>query len=62
MQSPSGQPCGKLVYWWDGEYESNCELAASHEGPHFDGLSWYDDDMNEVDAPATPDNDGGPPK
>jgi hypothetical protein len=53
MRLPAGgQPCGKFVYWWDGEYEGNCELADSHDGPHFDGLSWYDDDLDEVDPPG----------
>lgn len=44
--------CGHLVYWWDGEYEGECELPAGHDGPHFDGLSWFDDDNQEVDPPA----------
>lgn len=43
--------CGKFVYWWDGEYEGECELPEGHDGPHFDGLSWYDDDTTPVDAP-----------
>lgn len=36
--------CGKFVSWWEGEYEGFCERAEGHEGHHFDGLSWYDDD------------------
>lgn len=44
-------PCGKIAYWWDGEYEGYCELLVDHDGPHYDGVSWYDDDANEVDAP-----------
>lgn len=44
--------CGKTVYWWDGEYEGSCELADGHDGNHFDGLSYYDDDMNEQDGPG----------
>lgn len=43
--------CGELVYWWNGEYEGWCEREADHDGPHFDGTSWYDDDMDEVPAP-----------
>lgn len=39
--------CARFVSWWDGEYEGECELPEGHGGPHFDGLSWYDDDMNE---------------
>jgi hypothetical protein len=40
--------CNEFVYWYDGEYEGNCELPSGHEGDHFDGISWYDDDGNEV--------------
>ena len=43
--------CRKFVFWWDGEYEGECELSKDHEGPHYDGLSWYDDDNEEVPAP-----------
>lgn len=39
-----GQTCDKLVYWWDGEYENNCKLPRGHEGDHWDGTSWFDDD------------------
>lgn len=45
----SGKLCGEFVYWWDGEYEGNCELADGHEGDHFDGLSWYNDDHECTD-------------
>jgi len=41
--------CRAPVYWYEGEYEGWCELAAGHDGPHFDGLNWYDDDNHEVD-------------
>lgn len=47
----SAKQCGVTVYWWDGEYEGECELPEGHDGPHFDGMSWYDDDNQEVDAP-----------
>lgn len=43
--------CERMVYWWDGEYEGSCELPKNHKGPHFDGLSWFDDDNEEVDPP-----------
>lgn len=43
--------CAQFVSWWDGEYEGECELPEGHRGPHFDGLSWYDDDMNEQEQP-----------
>jgi len=45
------EPCGEGVYWWDGEYEGNCELPKGHDGPHFDGLSWFNDDNEEVEEP-----------
>ena len=41
--------CGRFVYWWDGEYEGDCERAEGHDGDHFDGMSWYDDDMETRD-------------
>jgi hypothetical protein len=40
--------CEKL----DGEYERFCELEAGHDGPHFDGLAWYDDAGYPVPEPA----------
>lgn len=42
----TGRPCGRHVYWWDGEYEGVCELPDDHDGDHYDGLSWFDD-LNE---------------
>lgn len=45
-------PCDKFVCWWDGEYEGHCERFEDHEGPHFDGLSWFDDDGDRADDPA----------
>lgn len=36
--------CGALLWKWDGEYEGYCELTVGHEGDHFDGVSWFDDD------------------
>lgn len=38
--------CNYFVSWWDGEYEGNCELEEGHKGPHWDGLSWYNDDWD----------------
>lgn len=40
--------CNRFVSWWDGEYEGNCELPEGHEGPHWDGMSWFDDEGKEV--------------
>lgn len=51
MMSSSRETCGERVYWWDGEYEGECELPKGHQGPHFDGLSWFDDDGEPVDEP-----------
>jgi hypothetical protein len=45
------EACGAPVYWWDGEYDNNCQLPDGHDGPHFDGLSWFNDDNEEVAAP-----------
>lgn len=41
--------CDKHVYWWNGEYDNNCELDTDHEGDHWDGLSWFDDDNECTD-------------
>ena len=43
--------CNHFVYWWDGEYEGNCAREFEHDGPHYDGLSWYNDLNEEVDKP-----------
>jgi hypothetical protein len=40
--------CGKAVSWWDGEYEGECELPEGHEGDHFDGISWFNDDGEDT--------------
>lgn len=44
MSDTPVEPCDHRVYWWDGEYEGSCELPEGHDGDHYDGLSWYDDD------------------
>lgn len=50
MSSPQTPPtCREPVSWWDGEYEGNCELAEGHDGDHFDGMSWYNDDHERTD-------------
>lgn len=41
--------CGRFVSWWAGEYEGNCELPDGHDGDHWDGLSWFDDDLECTD-------------
>jgi len=41
---PQVSACAEFVSWWDGEYEGECELPEGHDGDHYDGLSWYDDD------------------
>jgi hypothetical protein len=49
MASPGKPTCNAPVYWWEGEYDMNCIRLEGHEGDHFDGLSWYDDDMTPKD-------------
>lgn len=51
---PTDGGCGRSVSWWGGEYEGNCELTLDHDGPHYDGLFWFDDDGAEVDKPTDP--------
>ena len=43
----SEELCNAFVYWWDGEYEGNCELLEGHTGDHYDGISWYNDDSED---------------
>lgn len=49
----TGRTCYATIYWWEGEYDNNCVLDEAHRdvGPHYDGMTWYDDEMVEVDAP-----------
>lgn len=46
--------CGKFVSWWNGEYEGECELPKDHEGPHYDGMSCFTDDGDEVELKSPP--------
>lgn len=46
----AARTCNAFVSWWDGEYEGNCELPEDHEGDHFDGLSWFNDDRDCTDV------------
>jgi hypothetical protein len=45
--------CTSRVYWWDGEYEGDCELLLDHDGLHHDGLSWWDD-LGDMVEPVSP--------
>lgn len=48
--------CGRNVYWWEGEYEGECQLPEGHEpnGIHFDGLNWFDDANEQVAIEKVP--------
>ncbi len=46
--------CGYSVSWWDGEYESTCQLPEGHQGPHHFGMSCFDDDSQEVEIKTLP--------
>ena len=52
---PSGWPsCYLFVYWWDGEYEGNCELRKGHPPNfHYEGVSWFDDNSDPADYAVT---------
>lgn len=50
----SKQTCNKSVSWWDGEYEGVCELPKGHQGPHYDGISCFLDDGEEVALKSRP--------
>lgn len=52
--------CGAFVSWWDGEYEGNCCLPDGHDGPHYDGVSWFNEDREEVNPPELPDRRRSP--
>jgi hypothetical protein len=50
--------CGRIVSWWDGEYEGECVLPEGHEpnDVHYDEMgSWFDDLNDEVDPADVPD-------
>lgn len=40
-QMPASPECGEFVFWYDGEYEGQCELPDGHSGHHFDGVSCF---------------------
>lgn len=46
--------CGQSVSWWDGEYDGECELPKGHQGPHYDGMSCFTDDGDEVELISPP--------
>ena len=46
---PTPPTCGRFISWWDGEYEGNCELPEGHDGDHYDGLSWFNNDNENTD-------------
>lgn len=46
--------CDKSVSWWDGEYEGTCELPDGHAGPHYDGISCFTDEGDEVELKSPP--------
>jgi len=37
-----------MVYWWDGEYEGECNLEANHNRDHTDGISWWNDEKEDT--------------
>lgn len=49
-----GEVCNKSVSWRDGEYEGECELPEGHAGPHYDGMSCFNDENNEVELKTLP--------
>ena len=55
--------CWERVYWYDGEYDDNCELPDGHEGHHFDGLSCFtaDGETEEVYGCEQHDHAARPP-
>lgn len=50
----SKELCGRTVYWWDGEYDGVCELPEGHAGPHYDGMSCFNDESEEVELKLPP--------
>lgn len=49
--------CGKYWSRWDGEYEGDCVLEPHLTGNHWDGMSWFDDEFNEVRDPSPEDQE-----
>lgn len=50
----SKDTCDKFVSWWDGEYEGTCELPKGHQGPHYDGISCFNDEGDDVELKQRP--------
>lgn len=48
--------CGRLVSWWDGEYEGNCVMPEDHTPTnlHYDGMVYFDEDHEEVPEESIP--------
>lgn len=54
VKDSEGVACARFVSWWDGEYEGTCELPEGHQGPHYDGMSCFDDDGEQIELLTLP--------
>jgi hypothetical protein len=47
---PVAQLCGKVLEWLEEDEENaeGCELEADHDGLHFDGYFYYNDDETVI--------------
>lgn len=53
--------CGQWVFWYDGEYEGQCERPPGHDPAfHYDGMSWFDDEGDEAEPDPSYDVASGP--
>jgi hypothetical protein len=47
--------CGHVYVWAiddvGGVIDTECERPPNHKDPHHDGVIWWDDEQNRVDAP-----------
>jgi hypothetical protein len=44
--------CRRFAYWFvsqEGDFAVTCELPKGHDGDHWDGLSWFNEDTECTD-------------
>jgi hypothetical protein len=49
------EECSSVFVWDVSEFgveDTQCELTRGHDGPHTDGVIWWDDEGNQVAAPS----------
>lgn len=42
--------CEARIYWFDIDVSARCVRPEAHDGPHRDGIRWFDDNGLQVDG------------